>query len=54
MAELEDGFRLATWRDAAGKTGVWVWLAIYTGDAERVRAFGKGAQKALERLFPGA
>jgi hypothetical protein len=54
VRELDDGiFRLATWRDAKGKTGVWVWLATYTQDAERVRAFGQGAQKELQRLFPG-
>lgn len=55
VRELDDGlFRLSTWRDATGKTGIWVWLATYTGDAERMRAFGKGAQEALARLFPQA
>jgi hypothetical protein len=53
VRELDDGwFRLLTWRDAVGNTGVWVWLATYTGDAERMRAFGKGAEEALKRLFP--
>lgn len=52
VRELDDGlFRLATYRDADGKTGLWVWAASYTGDAERMRAFGKVAQEALERLF---
>lgn len=55
VRELDDGwFRLLTWRDAAGNTGVWVWLASYMEDAERVRAFGKGAEDALKRLFPEA
>jgi uncharacterized protein YndB with AHSA1/START domain len=53
VRELDDGWmRLSTWRDATGKTGVWVWLATYTGDAERMRAFGEAAQEALGRLFP--
>ena len=52
VRELDDGwFRLLTWRDARGQTGVWAWLAGYTGDAEPVRRFGEEAQAALERLF---
>jgi uncharacterized protein YndB with AHSA1/START domain len=52
--ELEDGwFRLLVWRDAHGHTGVWAWLATYTGDGTSVREFGIESQKALERLFPG-
>jgi uncharacterized protein YndB with AHSA1/START domain len=52
VQELDDGwFRLLTWRDARGHTGVWAWLAAYTGDDGPVRAFGEEAQAALERLF---
>jgi len=52
VRELDDGwFRLITWRDARGQTGVWAWLAAYTGDDAPVREFGKEAQAALERLF---
>lgn len=50
--ELDDGwFRLLTWRDAHGHTGVWAWLAAYADDATPVREFGAEAQAALERLF---
>ncbi len=53
VRERDDGlFRLATWSDAGGNTGVWVWLATYTGDTERMRRFADGAQRALERMFP--
>jgi uncharacterized protein YndB with AHSA1/START domain len=53
VRELEDGwFRLLTWRDARGSTGVWAWLAAYTGDATPVREFGEAAQRSLEALFP--
>jgi uncharacterized protein YndB with AHSA1/START domain len=53
VRELDDGwFRLLTWRDARGHTGVWAWLAAYTGDDRAVREFGPEAQAALERLFP--
>ena len=52
VQELDDGwFRLLTWRDARGHTGVWAWLAAYTDDGGAVRAFGTEAQAALERLF---
>lgn len=55
VRELDDGlFRLATWRDAQGKTGVWVSLATYGEDAEPAREFGRGAQEVLERLLPRA
>ncbi|MGH7526989.1 MAG: hypothetical protein ACREMX_09830, partial [Gemmatimonadales bacterium] len=53
VRELDDGWlRLLIWRDATGNTGVWVWLATYGGDAERVRALAKGAEETLKRLFP--
>ena len=52
VRELDDGwFRLLTWRDARGHTGVWAWLAAYTDDDRAVREFGEEAQAALERLF---
>jgi hypothetical protein len=53
VRELDDGwFRLLTWRDARGHTGVWAWLAAYTDDDRPVREFGEEAQTALGRLFP--
>ncbi len=53
VSELEDGwFRLLTWRDARGRSGVWAWLATYDGDEKLVREFEREAQGALERLFP--
>lgn len=53
VRELDDGLiRLTTWRDPRGKASVWVSLATYSGDAERVGAFQKQARQALERLFP--
>jgi uncharacterized protein YndB with AHSA1/START domain len=53
VRELDDGwFRLLTWRDAVGNTGVWAWLATYTGDKGQVDEFRNRAQEALERLFP--
>ncbi len=53
VAELNDGwFRLLTWRDARGNTGVWAWLATYTEDDAAVREFRDRSQEALERLFP--
>lgn len=53
VSELEEGwFRIITWRDARGRTGVWAWLATYTDDDGAVREFGEEAQEALERLFP--
>lgn len=52
VRELDDGwFRLLTWRDARGHTGVWAWLATYTDDDGAVREFGEEAQTTLERLF---
>lgn len=52
VQELGDGwFRLLTWRDARGHTGVWAWLAAYNEDDQPVRAFGEEAQTTLERLF---
>jgi uncharacterized protein YndB with AHSA1/START domain len=54
VKELDDGwFRLLTWKDARGSTGVWAWLATYMEDTAAVREFGNRAQEALERLFPG-
>jgi hypothetical protein len=53
VRELDDGwFRLLTWRDGLGNTGVWAWLATYDGDEARVREFKDRSQEALERLFP--
>jgi uncharacterized protein YndB with AHSA1/START domain len=52
VRELGDGwFRLLTWRDARGHTGVWAWLAAYDGHDQAVREFGLEAQAALEGLF---
>jgi len=54
VRELDDGwFRLLTWRDARGSTGVWAWLATYAQDDSAVREFKDSSQEALERLFPG-
>ncbi|HEY7636931.1 MAG TPA: SRPBCC domain-containing protein [Gemmatimonadales bacterium] len=54
VRELDDGwFRLLTWTDGKGKTGVWAWAACYTKDDQRVRDFRDQGQQALERLFPG-
>jgi uncharacterized protein YndB with AHSA1/START domain len=51
--ELDDGwFRLLTWQDARGNSGVWAWLATYTEDDAAVREFAERSQEALERLFP--
>ena len=53
VRELGDGlFRLLTWTDAGGRTGVWSSVATYTGDPEVVRTFAARMQPALERLFP--
>jgi uncharacterized protein YndB with AHSA1/START domain len=53
VRELDDGwFRLLTWKDARGHTGVWAWIAAYNDDPAPVRAFGDEAQKTLEGLFP--
>jgi uncharacterized protein YndB with AHSA1/START domain len=52
VRELGDGlFRLLTWTDPTGKTGVWASLATYTGDPAVVRDFAATAQSALEQLF---
>jgi hypothetical protein len=54
VRELDSGwFRLLTWRDGKEDTGVWAWLATYTGDDPQVREFRDQGQRALERLFPG-
>jgi len=54
VRELDDGwFRLLTWTDAKGDTGVWAWIATYAGEDPRVREFRDQGQQALERLFPG-
>ncbi len=53
VRELDDGwFRLLTWKDGAGHTGVWAWVSSYTGDEAPLRQFRDAAQRALERLFP--
>jgi uncharacterized protein YndB with AHSA1/START domain len=55
VRELDDALlRLTAWRGPDGKTNVWVWLAAYTGDPQRVRAFQQKAQDLLGRLFAGA
>jgi uncharacterized protein YndB with AHSA1/START domain len=55
VRELNDGwFRLLTWKDAHGNTGVWAWLATYSEDATPVQEFKDRAQEALQQLFPGA
>jgi uncharacterized protein YndB with AHSA1/START domain len=54
VRELDDGwFRVLTWKDAHGSTGVWAWLAAYSNDTEPVQEFRDEAQQALERLFLG-
>ena len=53
MRELGDGwFRLLTWKDGAGSTGVWAWVSTHAGDEAAVKQFKDRAQEALERLFP--
>lgn len=52
VREVEGGwFRLLTWRDGMGRTGVWAWLSSYGEDESPVRRFQEQAQPALERLF---
>ncbi len=54
VRELDDGwFRLLTWRDARNHTGVWAWLATYSGDEAAVNEFRDRSQQALDRLFSG-
>jgi hypothetical protein len=53
VRELNDAWlRLLTWKDATGNTGVWVWLATYGADPERVQSFEARAEETLKRLFP--
>jgi uncharacterized protein YndB with AHSA1/START domain len=53
VRQLDDGwFRLLTWKDGKGDTGVWAWVASYSGDDQRVREFRDQGQRALQRLFP--
>jgi uncharacterized protein YndB with AHSA1/START domain len=53
VRELGDGwFRLLTWKDASGNTGVWAWLSTYGPDHATVTAFKESAEAALGRLFP--
>ena len=48
VRELGDGlFRLLTWTDPAGRTGVWASLATYDGDPAVVRSFAERAQPVL-------
>jgi hypothetical protein len=50
--EVGDGlFRLLTWTDPTGRTGVWASLATYSEDPSLVRDFAERAQAGLERLF---
>ena len=54
VSELGDGwFRILTWRDGAGDTGVWAWVSSYGDHRAEVDRFRKEAQAALERLFEG-
>jgi uncharacterized protein YndB with AHSA1/START domain len=53
VRELGGGlFRLLTWTDPTGRTGVWASLASYEGSAEPVHEFAERTQPLLERLFP--
>jgi uncharacterized protein YndB with AHSA1/START domain len=53
VRELDDGwFRLLTWTDASGNTGVWAWVSTYSGEKAPVQEFRERSQEALERLFP--
>jgi len=48
-------FRVGTWRDPQGKTGIWLWLASYADDAvPTLQRFQHAAELALKRLFPEA
>jgi uncharacterized protein YndB with AHSA1/START domain len=52
VRELDDVmFRLTTWTDARGNTGIWVILTTYGEDGGRVREFGKLAEERLRKLF---
>jgi uncharacterized protein YndB with AHSA1/START domain len=52
VAELDDGwFRILTWRDATGATGVWAWISTYGDRREEVDRFRAESQAALARLF---
>ncbi len=52
VAELGDGwFRLLTWRDATGATGVWAWVSTYGDRRGAVDRFREDARAALERMF---
>jgi uncharacterized protein YndB with AHSA1/START domain len=54
VAELDDGwFRLLTWRDAAGDTGVWAWVSTYGSRRAEVDRFREQAQATLAELFGG-
>jgi uncharacterized protein YndB with AHSA1/START domain len=53
VSELEGGwFRLLTWKEASGSTGVWAWISTYSAEEAPVREFRHRAQAALEQLFP--
>ena len=46
-------FRVSTWPDRQGKTGVWIWLASYASDAApALERFQHQARETLARLFP--
>ena len=48
-------FRVGTWRDPQGTTGVWIWLASYASEARpALERFQRDARLALKRLFPEA
>ena len=52
VAELDDGwFRVLTWRDGTGATGVWAWVSTYGDRREAVDRFREDARAALERMF---
>lgn len=53
VRELGDGwFRVLTWKDGAGNTGVWAWVSTYADADQRVEEFRRTAEAALARLFP--
>jgi hypothetical protein len=52
VAELDDGwFRILTWTDAGGATGVWAWVSTYGDRRSEVDRFRDEAQATLTRLF---
>ncbi len=55
VRELGDGwFRVLTWKDGAGNTGVWAWVSTHGDPDPRLEEFQRSAEEALGRLFPAA